>query len=233
MLDITIKEIKEAACGTDEAGNAKSIVIIGVQKFDVNDTSKEPETIMEISTIDAIVDIKTIGSFSYINLKFPGSGNSDLSLSYRALERYYDTADSTEDGYETVAFISIIPMELEGQYTINALYPIFWSLEPDIVGDPARSLRIVHLPEDIQFIRTDLNDGEYERLMMQAQENAEISEIEELFRRENADDFESELEERNAAFTDDKYDFSNGSDPFDYSGNDDEDYDEEDEDENE
>ena len=69
--------------------------------------------------------------------------------------------------------------------------------------------------------------------MMQAQENAEISEIEELYRRENADDFESELEERNAAFTDDKYDFSNGSDPFDYSGNDDEDYDEEDEDENE
>lgn len=153
MLDITIKEIKEAACGTDEAGNAKSIVIIGVQKFDVNDTSKEPETIMEISTIDAIVDIKTIGSFSYINLKFPGSGNSDLSLSYRALERYYDTADSTEDGYETVAFISIIPMELEGQYTINALYPIFghlslilWAI-PLALSESSISLKIYSLSE--------------------------------------------------------------------------------------
>lgn len=223
MLDITVKEIKESACGADENGNAKSIVIVGVQKFNVNDTEKEPESLIEVSTVDAIVEMKTIGAFSYINLKFPGADNSDLSLCYRALERYYDEADKVEDGYEVVAFVSVIPMELEGMYTINAAYPVFWSLEPDLVGDPSRTLRLLYVPEDVQFVRVDLNDGEYEQLIAQAQENNEYNEVEELYRKQLSEDFEDRIDERNSAFTDDKYDFGNGSDPFDYSDNDDDD----------
>lgn len=157
MQDISINEIKNSACGTDNEGNAKAIVIAGLQKFNVNDTTAEPESLMEVSTIEAVIDIKTIGNFSYVNLKFPAADNSDLALFYRLFERYYDVAEENDDEHEIVAFLSIIPLELEGQYTINAMYPVFWALEPDLVGDSPRTIRSVYIPEDVQFIRTELN----------------------------------------------------------------------------
>lgn len=214
MQDISINEIKNAACGTDSEGKSKAIVIAGLQKFDINDSSKEPVSLMETSTINAIVDIKSIGSFSYVNLKFPSADNSDLSLFYRLLERYFDTAESEDDNSELVAFFSIIPLDLDGQYTINALYPVFWALEPDLVGDPARTLRSVFLPEDIKFIHTDLNSDELNQIIAQAEESEYFNEAEELYRQDLADEFEENLDARNKAFTDDKYDFSNNANPF-------------------
>lgn len=214
MQDITINEIKNAACGADKDGNAKSIVIAGLQRININDTSEDPESLMEVSTVEAIVDIKTIGNFSYVNLKFPGVENADLSLFFRLLERYYDVGDESDDDHETVAFFSIIPLELEGQYTINAMYPVFWALEPDLVGDSPRTIRAVFIPEDVQFIKTDLNDGEFEDIIAQAQNKDLYGSAEEIYRNEADEEFENAIEERNDSFTDDKYDFGNGADPF-------------------
>lgn len=214
MQDISINEIKNSACGTDSEGNAKAIVIAGLQKFNVNDTTAEPESLMEVSTIEAIVDIKTIGNFSYVNLKFPAADNSDLALFYRLFERYYDVAGENDDEHEIVAFLSIIPLELEGQYTINAMYPVFWALEPDLVGDSPRTIRSVYIPEDVQFIRTELNDGELDEIIAKAQNEELYNPAEEIYQNEAADEFEEAIEERNNSFTDDKYDFGNGADPF-------------------
>lgn len=227
MTNITIDEIKEAACGVDEDGNPKSIVIIGLQKFNVNDTTEDPETLMEISTVDAVVDIKSIGTFSYISLRYPDATNADLALAYRCLEQYYEKAEEeSNDEYEVVAFISIIPLELTGEYIISALYPVFWALEPDIITEPARTLRVVHIPEDIQFMHSDLNDEDVARIIAEAT-NEGLDDVEALYSEEQllaAESFDESLEERNRAFTDDKYDPSNAFNVF----TDDEDYDDKD-----
>jgi hypothetical protein len=204
MDSITINEIKEAACGVDEEGTPKSIVICGLQRFNVNDTTEDPQSLMESSTIEAEVEIKTIGVFSYVNLKFPGASHSDLSLFYRCLERYYETSDEEQEGFETVAFISIIPLELTGEYLINATYPIFWALEPDIPNDPPRTLRVVFAPEDVQFIRSDLNNDDVAAIIAAAEAEAlaEDSNEPDGFAEPDNEDL---LEARNRAFTDDKY----------------------------
>ena len=60
MDSITINEIKEAACGVDEEGTPKSIVICGLQRFNVNDTTEDPQSLMESSTIEAEVEIEEV-----------------------------------------------------------------------------------------------------------------------------------------------------------------------------
>ena len=54
MNDITVNEIKEAACGYDSEGKPKAIVVAGIQKFDVGDTESDPVSLMEVSTLEAI-----------------------------------------------------------------------------------------------------------------------------------------------------------------------------------
>lgn len=206
MTDITVNEIREAACGTEADGSPKAIVITGLQKFNKNDTTEDPISLMEVSTVAAVVDIKTIGNFSYVNLKFPGSTNGDLSLFYRCLERYFEVDDESDENNEVVAFISIIPFSLSGEFLINAVYPIFWALEPDVLNDPPRTLRVVFAPEDIQYIYSDLNTDEVAEMIAAAQAEAEAENeyVDEDKVLEN-EEFEDAIEERNRSFTDDKY----------------------------
>lgn len=201
MNDITVNEIKEAACGYDSEGKPKAIVVAGIQKFDVGDTESDPVSLMEVSTLEAIVDIKSIGDFCYVNLKFPGADNADLKLFYRCLERYYDEADKVDEEHEIVSFFSVIPLELAGRYTINAIYPVFWALEPDLVGDPARTLRAVFIPQDVQFIRTDLNDEELGQMIALAEEGDELSTLQPA-----ADTEETEIPDNPFAYSSDTED---------------------------
>ncbi len=224
MNEITINEIRNAACGANDDGTAKAIVIAGLQKFNINDATEDPEVIMEVSTMDAIVDIKSIGTFSYINLKFPSADNTDLSLFYRCLEQYFEMADDEDGDHELIAFVSIVPLELAGEYMINGMYPLFWALEPDMVNDPARTLRLVHIPEDIQFIHSDLNSDELEELMAKASNGDYdytvngvedyLSDEEDELRMQKEEEFEEAIEERNRSFTDDKYDPANAFNAF-------------------
>ena len=216
MANITIDEIKSAACGVDENGKGKSLIIAGLQKFEKANPDKEPESLMEVSTLDAILDIKTFNGHSYLNLKFPSPLNSDLALFFRCLERYLEESDTaTNEKYELVCFMTIIPLELEGQYMINATFPIFWALEPDAIGDALRNLRVLFIPDDVQFIYSDLMDADFAKMVDQVSASTDI----ELAKLEEEDDdgltdYERNLTERNRAFTDAKYDFSNNADPF-------------------
>lgn len=223
MKDITINEIIKAACGCAEDGSAKTIVIAALQKINNNNPDEKPENLMEVSSIDAIINLKTIGAFSYLDVKFPSATHSDLSLFYRCFEQFYEKVNDNNPENILLPFLSIIPLELDGEYIINATNPIFWAVEPDYIGEAPRTLRFVFLPDDVQFIYSDLNKDEVDNLIAQIYSDADDS-FEDV--NENSinalEEFEDAQEERNYEFTDAKYDPSNGLSPFDFSSEGDE-----------
>ena len=171
MIDITINEINEASFGVDSEGSAKSIVIAALQRVNVAGPEQDPESIMEVSSVEAIAELKTLGAFSYLSLKFPTAEHSDLAMFFRCLKKYYDEASDENIEDTLVAFISIIPLSLMGEYMINAMNPLFFALEPDFVGDAPKTLKLVYIPDDIQYLYADLNETDIERILEQAQVN--------------------------------------------------------------
>jgi len=211
--EITYDEIMKCACDSDEEGKAKSLIIIGLHKVNINNPLEEPETIMEVSTTDAILEIKTIGMFTIIALKFPNYQHPDLALFYRCAEMYYDKADKVEKGYELAPFISIVPLELQGEYMINAIGPQFWAPEPDIIGEQPRVLRFAFLPESVQYAYVDMDEDDIQDLINNSESNMQ-NEVYELYGN-LVDDTDDEEDERNKSFTDDKYSPENNFGLFD------------------
>lgn len=161
-MQITLKEIKDAACGEDINGKSKSISIVGAHRYNMADTTQEPQIISECSTMEPIVNIIIGGDITWISLKFISEKSGNLSMFFRTLERYLEETDKNTEDSEAVAFITFLPVELAGQYYITAMHPIMWALEPERVGEDSRTLRIAFFSENVSFLESDIDEDFFE-----------------------------------------------------------------------
>lgn len=183
-MSITLQEIKDAVCGQDVDGKSKAISIIGAHKYDMSNTGAEPIVIAEFSSLEPIVSVIIGGEITWVSLKFTSDKSGDLSLFFRTLERYLEETDNNTESSQAVSFISLIPIELAGQYYINAMNPIMWAIEPESVGEDARILRVAFFSEDVSFLESDLDDDFFDRALEAATESLESDETEDIYDRE-------------------------------------------------
>lgn len=152
---MTVKDIKDATCGVDETGKSKCVTIAGAHMYSLIDTEAEPKVLLEKTSLEPAAELIVHGNFCTIDLTFQQENSSALGDVFQCLEQYLAACDENTEEQEAAAFITLIPYELEGQYYINAINPIFWSLEPDMVGGQFRTLRVVFYADDVMFNEAD------------------------------------------------------------------------------
>lgn len=172
--------------------------------------------------MEPIVSIVIKGDLTWISLKFISEKSDMLSLFFRTLERYLEESENDNMETETAAFLTLLPLELGGQYYITAMRPLFWALEPESVGEDMRTLRMVFFSEDIAFLESDFEDEFFEG----AKALAESSDAEYASEEDTDDDYSRAA--RDAEFTDSERYFADFDDD-----DDDEDEDDEDDDDDE
>ena len=171
---MTVQEIKDAACGTDNYGKSKNVSIIGVQFVDTTDTLKKPEIIAEsASMIPILSKMSTIGDYTVIELDF-GNDFEELMHFYNILERYVEESlNNTESRFAT-GYMTIIPISLKGRYFIFNSTPYFWGCDPVASGEHSRILRLVFDAENVVFNESDMDEDNFENYIKNS-ENAESS----------------------------------------------------------
>lgn len=222
---ITLKEIKDATCGEDINGKSKAISVIGAHRYNMANTTEEPQVIAEFSSTEPIVNIIISGDITWINLKFISEKSELLSMFFRTLERYLEETDKNTEDNEAVAFLTFLPLEFAGQYYITAMHPIMWALEPEAVGEDMRTLRVAFFSENVSFLESDLDEDFFDM----AKENAAETDSDNLYYQ---DDTYDDRDLRNSEFIDsDKYiaDFDDDDEDDDDDYEDDEDDEEDDE----
>lgn len=235
-MSITLPEIKRAACGQDVDGKSKSLSIVGVHRYNLANMGEDPRVIAEFSSIEPIVSITIGGEITWISLKFISEASANLKLFFRALERYLEEVDSDQkllegaDETEVAAFISLVPIELAGQYYITAKDPILWALEPESAGEDMRTLRVAFFTDSVAFLESDIDDDFINDALVEGfEKERELNESGEY--ESDYEDYESDYgkTERDDEFMSaDRYvaDFDDEEDDDDY-----DDYDEEDDEE--
>ena len=169
-MPITMEEIKEAACGYDSEGQSKSITVIAAHNYLMNDENAPPEVIAEFSSLEPEVSMAISNEITWISLKFASEKSSDLSLYFRTLERFLEEVEKGHMNKNSLAFLSVIPIEFAGQYYINAMHPIMWAVEPESIGADFRILRIAFFSENIAFLESNLEDGFFDEALRAAKE---------------------------------------------------------------
>lgn len=220
MAVITTKEIREAIIGPDPSGQPKTLVSMSSNLFD--DPTTEPALLMEVSSMSSIINIVTIGSYTYVELRFSSETDSDLALAYRCLEHNFEEAGKATEEQTCMVTLTLLPLELEGRYFMAAIDPVFWALEPDRAGGQFNVLRIVFESTDVRYMESDIDEEEFRTQIEMTLNNENDSDEVDIYhasRSEKRRQLDEELLMRNSEFTDDKY----RNDLLDYNAEDDED----------
>lgn len=167
-MSMTLQEIKESICGEGIDGKSRAISIAGAHKYNMIDPSEEPKLIAEISSMEPIVSVIIGPEITWVSLKFIYGESNDLKLFFRTYERYLEETDNNTDSAEAVAFLTLLPIELAGQYYISAVHPIMWALEPEAVGEDFRTLRIAFFSENVSFLQSNLGDDFFDKALVAA-----------------------------------------------------------------
>lgn len=196
---MTVKEIKEATCGVDENNKSKCVTVAGAHIYSLVDSEADHRVLVEKTTLEPAVNLIVHGNFCTIDLEFARETSESLGDIFQCLERYLAACDDNDEEQEAAAFLTLIPYELNGQYYINAINPVFWSLEPDAVGGQFRTLRIVFYADDVMFNETD-EDFDLLGAVMGDDASDEYDDIYDEY------GYNDESEDRNAQFSNaDKY----------------------------
>lgn len=152
---MTVREIKAATCGYDENNKSKCVTVSGAHIYSLQDPEAAPTVLLEKVTLEPAAELIVHGNFCTIDLKFEKETSSSLGDIFQCLEQYLKACEDNTERQEAASFITLIPYELEGEYYINAVNPIFWSLEPDMIGGQFRTLRVVFYADDVMFNEAD------------------------------------------------------------------------------
>lgn len=169
-MSITLKEIRDAACGVDKDGHSKSLSILGAHIYNLADPTKEPKVIAEFSSKEPVISIHVSGEITWIDFKFHSDQSHDLSLYFRTLERFLEETDNNTESENAAAFATVMPIELKGRYYINAVNPVMWAMEPEAVGEVSRILRIAFFSDNVSFLESDLDDNFIEQALTESED---------------------------------------------------------------
>lgn len=194
---MTVREIKEATCGVDENNKSKCVTVAGAHIYNLHDVEVAPRVLTEKVAVEPYANITVHGNFCTIDLKFTRENSSSLGDIFQCLEQYLAACSDNTDEQEAAAFITLIPYELEGQYYINAVNPVFWSLQPDAIGGQFRTLRVVFYSDDVMFNEADNNINILDAVMNK-QKGTEKSDDDDLYGDYQYDDEEND---RDAQFS--------------------------------
>lgn len=167
-MPMTLNEIKASICGEGADGKSRAISIAGAHKYNMVDTTVDPVVISEFSSMEPVVSMIIGPEITWVSLKFIYGESNSLKLFFRTFERYLEETDHNTDTATAVAFLTLIPIELAGQYYVSAVNPIMWALEPESVGEDFRTLRIAFFSEDVSFLESNLGDNFFDKALAAA-----------------------------------------------------------------
>ena len=158
-MDKTIKEILDATKGINEDGSSKVGVSVSLEML--NALTKQIEHIDDVVFLENNVDIKRHDAFLQIDLIYKTSTSEDLKKLWEFIDTFYSNSlDATADDVNRtpMCLVSIMPYELNGEYYIQAINPIFWSLQPKAPGSPYTIVRLKFEETDVQFLRGEISE---------------------------------------------------------------------------
>lgn len=200
---MTALEVKEAISGKDGNGKSKAVSIIGTHINDIANLTKDPEVIMEVTSMEPSVELRFHGNMATVDLEFSSEKSEQLKMFFRCLERFLEETDNNSERQEASCFINLIPYSLSGQYYVTAINPIFWSLTPDFAGGNFNKLRIVFYANNVIFNESNSEENVLDAAMLQAEDKKEDDKNDELYNYIDETDYldDDEKEDRNEKFS--------------------------------
>lgn len=107
------------------------------------------------------------GDFIQISITFPSAFDSDLMGLWTMLQQYGAMfMDDDGENFPCLSFV-FIPMEYKGVYSVIAVSPILWALQPSYPGEnEANTIRLLFNAEDFTLYKSTFE--EYEKIVAEA-----------------------------------------------------------------
>lgn len=169
-------------CGLDEDNTPKSgfTILNGIIKEGIFNQ------LDELTTFGPEIAVWRMGDFIYIDFKFRENDHYNLKRMWEILEEYGIKANAfnEKDTEISACGITIVPIEFEGLFFLQAKQPVFWGLTPREKDDETSILRTVFDVDDFELFQTENLDI----ATVKANVEREIEERENMI-------FQAELEE--------------------------------------
>ena len=171
-MDKTIKEILDATKGINDDGSSKVGVSVSLEML--NALTRQIEHIDDAIFLESNVDIKRHDAFLQIDLMYKTSTSEDLLKMWEFIDTFYSNAlDTTADDVNRtpMCLVSILPYALNGEYYIQAINPIFWSLQPKAPGSSYTIVRLKFEETDVQFLRGEISEEFFNKVTERTPQN--------------------------------------------------------------
>lgn len=158
MKTLTKQEILEAACGKDERGLSKTDLLLENKLIKGKD---EPILVDEVVINTASLNIFRNGRYVVVDVIFPTYIALELRDMWNSLQRFGQAKNSYDEESETLplSVLTIVPEELNGEYYMVAVAPLFWALQNENPEDKYPSMiRMVFENEDFLFYSSEADE---------------------------------------------------------------------------
>lgn len=187
-MDKTIKEILDSAIGLNEDGTAKVGVAISLEMM--NAITRQIEHIDDIVFWENQIDIKRHDAFLQIDFIYNTEDKGELKTLWDIIDNVYSNAldETADDANRTpMCLVTIMPFSLGGEYYIQGVNPIFWSLQPKKPGSTYSIVRMKFEERDVQFLKGELDQ---EEILSETRKNQNLYEMYSGQYEEDSDDEE-------------------------------------------
>ena len=128
-------------CGLDEDGNSKATIAMSLVEFngDVQNVEQlgNQDFYDEISSrviANAEISIFPRREVVEVDLKFKTALAPELRFAYNLLDNFGKLTTAKGNMKVTMLGMVIVPEKYDGKYVVSLENPLYWSLEPDVVG---------------------------------------------------------------------------------------------------
>ena len=173
--NVTNKEIIKSCQGL-ENGNPRCAELSMILNFTgktKEDMSKEEmyEEINSRNIRNAEIKISPRKSIVQIDFKFKTALDPELRLFWNQLEEYGDLiTDSMDSDKQPVCLINFMPDRYIGRFVLTAINPIYWTLQPEVVGiDTLNIIRVIFPALNFEISEFEEDDVDFKKIESEVQ----------------------------------------------------------------
>lgn len=150
MNELSIFEILNNCCGKTENNKPKTILSCTLDKWDFSKENPTVKTLKTLNITSAILDMKPINEkFFMIDLDFQSNSNFELRNLWTLVNKQTQQLNDKNDNLTVLRF-TFVPIDYKGYY-VDAVAPIFYSLQGYDINKPCNCLRILFEAENVSF----------------------------------------------------------------------------------
>jgi hypothetical protein len=199
---IDFNEIVEHSVGLDEYDNPKAGFGIEMGIFDTQ--TNTARITMNKTYYNPAINITRTGDVMMIDLMFKSKTDSDLRAIWAFLNKYgkdFEKSLSSNGSIPLPIFrMQLVPNFYSGKYSIVAVAPMYWVLQPEVPTSEINMIRMVYGVDSIAFLENEAYDekqllAELEREDMQREFIEQAAEQRRIEQEEYQDQRNEMLEE--------------------------------------